>query len=217
MLKGAPRIVVGKHVDILGDNDAADSQCGSKACDVQDFFMDMRLLEDIAPVLHLALMHDSKERAENMVRLPQFDPAEFDLFVRMATMDQMATADQETKFYSLLTIDVMLKILPIAAYLRSQRILKTMIKMQQASPNLSGVVSMEQLDVEVTWSKYALDKLAKQIVTKAGVTQYNWGNGKLLFSKGDPIKKQWSSNSSLNGFISGGWSNYKEHPITVKP
>ena len=111
----------------------------------------------------------------------------------------------------------MLKILPIAAYLRSQRILETMIKMQQASPNLSVLVSMEQLDVEVTWSKYALDKLAKQIVTKAGVTQYNWGNGKPLFSKkGDPIKKQWSSNSSLNGFVSSGWSNYKEHPITVK-
>ena len=112
-----------------------------------------------------AMSNDFKEKAEQEIRLPQFDPADFELFVRLA--QAVACCDPPLIGVPTITDALVLRIVPIAAYLGVEPMLKLLEEHVQKQATKATILIFEESGLRVEWCNVALSKLFAELTTSS--------------------------------------------------
>ena len=120
---------------------------------------------EVSAMVKAAMSNDFKEKAEQEIRLPQFDPADFELFVRLA--QAVACCDPPLIGVPTITDALVLRIVPIAAYLGVEPMLKLLEEHVQKQATKATILIFEESGLRVEWCNVALSKLFAELTTSS--------------------------------------------------
>lgn len=159
------------------------------------------LFIDLSPVLEAGLRSGFKESLTNEFKLPQFDPSNFDLFLRLVQAISFSIPPLITVSFD---DDLVIKIVPIAAYLGAQRVLKLLEMHVQQHAKLATILVFNENSVDVKWSHACIESLFEELTTK-GSNRFPSSNlsnfKKISFSPFSKQKVEGLSNSTLSDLL----------------
>jgi hypothetical protein len=119
------------------------------------------LLMNLSPVVTAAISNEFKEKTSQEILLPQFKPADFELFLRLA--NSVAFCDPPNINVPTVDDTLIIRVVPIAAYLDAQLMLKMFEQHVQANATFATMVVFEESHVDVQWSAQAFERLYNEI------------------------------------------------------
>ena len=125
------------------------------------FIVPKDILVELSPVVKAAVTGEFKEGVQQLVKLPQFDANDFELFVRLA--QTVAFCSPPDIGAPSISDSLILRVVPIAAYLDVEKMIKMMEAHVQQNPTLATVLIFETTNVPVQWGEKALNKLFTEL------------------------------------------------------
>jgi len=122
--------VVGSH--------ETEIEAGKKSPTQQTFQVKKNVLMELSPVVKAAVTGECKESETQEIRLPQFQPADFELFIRLAQSVACSCPSEITA--PRINDSLILSVVPIAAYLGVEALLKKMEDHVHNTPRLETVL-----------------------------------------------------------------------------
>jgi len=209
---GLVHFVVGPHPSVH-ETTVKTEDC--KTSPVQKTFQVQKdVLMELSPVVKAAVTGEYKERATNEILLPQFDPDDFELFIRLA--QSVAFSSPPEICVPIINDSLVLRVVPIAAYLGVEAMLKMMEEHVQNNPSLVTIVVFEEARVQIQWRESVFIRLFDEVTTPGPGSNAN----PQLFTKGvetihsGPISVQGEKTPGY--FYGATWQPANYHNLILK-
>ena len=121
-----------------------------------EMLLPKRLFDQEAPALACAFKHDCREKATGVIHLPQFEPADLDRFLEIATLLEMQISTTTT---CKTTEEDIVKCMPIASYCSSAKTMQFLSDACCRSPTIDTVLVVEKYMTDAKWSEATITKL----------------------------------------------------------
>jgi len=179
---GLVHFVVGPHPSVH-ETTVKTEDC--KTSPVQKTFQVQKdVLMELSPVVKAAVTGEYKERATNEIMLPQFDPDDFELFIRLA--QSVAFSSPPEICVPIINDSLVLRVVPIAAYLGVEAMLKMMEEHVQNNPSLVTIVVFEESHLQIQWRESVFIRLFEEVTTPGRHKKFNVNPP--VYNKGSEIE-----------------------------
>eukprot|EP00277_Geminigera_cryophila_P019291 CAMPEP_0179435908 /NCGR_PEP_ID=MMETSP0799-20121207/19940_1 /TAXON_ID=46947 /ORGANISM="Geminigera cryophila, Strain CCMP2564" /LENGTH=248 /DNA_ID=CAMNT_0021215593 /DNA_START=346 /DNA_END=1092 /DNA_ORIENTATION=+ len=158
---GLVHFVVGPHPSV--HETTVKTEDGKTSPVQRTFQVQKDVLMELSPVVKAAVTGEYKERATNEIMLPQFDPDDFELFIRLA--QSVAFSNPPEIGVPIVNDSIVLRVVPIAAYLGVEAMLKMMEEHVQNNPSLVTIVVFEETRVQIQWRESVFIRLFEEVTT----------------------------------------------------
>jgi hypothetical protein len=132
------------------------------------FIVPKDILIELSPVVKAAVMGEFKEGVQQLIKLPQFDADDFELFVRLA--QTVAFCSPPDISAPSISDSLVLRVVPIAAYLDVDQMCKMMEAHVQQNPTLATILIFETFNLPVLWGEKALNRLFIELTDEVNMT-----------------------------------------------
>ena len=182
---GLVHFVVGPHPSV---HETTVKTKDGKTSPVQKTFQGQKnVLMELSPVVKAAVTGGYKESATNKILLPQFDPDDFELFIRLA--HSVAFSSPPEISVPIVNDSLVLRVVPIAAYLGVEAMLKMMEEHVQNNPSLVTILVFEEARLQIQWRESVFIRLFEEVTTPGGYKKINMNPP--VYSKGSVIEHRW--------------------------
>jgi len=154
-----------------GFEDLDDCFGSATAGEQKTFLVHKDVLVELSSMVKAAMANECKEKAHQEIRLPQFNPADFELFLRFA--QAVAYCDPPEIGLPPLTNTLIERVLPIAAYLGADPMLELFEEHVQKKATSATIVAFDESGVRVDWGHLALSKLFAELTTASAHTAHS--------------------------------------------
>ena len=137
---------------------------------LQVFEVHRDIFIEISPVVAAAISGEFKEKGTGEICLPQFEPPVFELFLRFA--QSVALSQPPEINLPVVNDELVIQIVPIAAYLGAEQMLEVLKARVQAKATVATVKIFERCSVSVTWGDQAFEAIFSELTVTRSENLY---------------------------------------------
>uniref|UniRef100_A0A7S1AAZ2 BTB domain-containing protein n=1 Tax=Noctiluca scintillans TaxID=2966 RepID=A0A7S1AAZ2_NOCSC len=150
------------------------------------------VLVALCPVVEAAVTGNFKESERQEVQLPQFQPDDFELFLRFALSGAFCSLPE---VQPVINDNLVLRVVPIAAYLGAKAMLDVMEEHVQKAATFATVLAFEEANVSVHWDEDVFSALFKDVTIRKNCGPFQTHN-KVTFDLSTPARESLAKLSS---------------------